>query len=190
MSGPILTVPNAISLVRVALVPVFLWLLFGAEAYTAAGLLLGAIGATDWVDGFLARRLHQVSELGKILDPVADRLAITAAVIGGWVAAVIPWPIALALVVREGLVALGAVVAAARWGVKVEVRFLGKAATFALYSAIGSFYVYAGTAYPFFWWWGWAVSVPALVVYYLVGVQYVFDARRARRASAPVSSER
>ncbi len=55
MTGPILTVPNVVSLLRVALVPLFLWFLFGADAPTPAGLLLGAIGATDWVDGFLAR---------------------------------------------------------------------------------------------------------------------------------------
>lgn len=188
MTGPILTVPNAVSLLRVALIPLFLWLLFGPKAYTAAGLLLGGIGATDWVDGFLARRLNQVSELGKLLDPVADRLAITAAVIGGWVAGVIPWPIALALVARESLIAVGALIAA-RWGVTVRVRYLGKVATFALYSVVGSFYVYAGTGHSFFWWWGWVVGVPALILYYLVGVQYFFDAYRARRAGAPVSSE-
>ena len=188
MTGPILTVPNVVSLLRVALVPLFLWFLFGADAPTPAGLLLGAIGATDWVDGFLARRLHQVSEFGKLLDPIADRLAITAAVIGGWVAGVLPWPIALALVVRESLIAVGALVAA-RWGAKVEVRYLGKVATFGLYSAIASFYVYAGTGHRFFWWWGWAVSVPGLVLYYLVGVQYFLDALRARRAGTPVSSE-
>ena len=189
MTGPILTVPNVVSLVRVALVPVFLWCLFGVDAPLAAGLLLGFIGATDWVDGFLARRLHQVSELGKMLDPIADRLAITAAVIGGWVAGVLPWPIALALVVRESLIALGGLIAAARWGVRVEVRYLGKVATFALYSAIASFFVYAGTDYRFFWWWGWAVSIPALVLYYFVGGQYFVDARRARRAPTPVSSD-
>lgn len=188
MTGPILTVPNLVSVTRVALVPLFLWLLFGADAPTAAGLLLGVIGATDWVDGFLARRLNQVSELGKLLDPVADRLAITAAVIGGWVAGVVPWPIALALVVREGLIAIGALVAA-RWGVTVRVRYIGKIATFALYSVVGSFFVYAGTGHRFFWWWGWVVGVPALVLYYFVGVQYFFDALRARRTAAPVSSE-
>ncbi|MBP1632754.1 MAG: phosphatidylglycerophosphate synthase, partial [Acidobacteria bacterium] len=69
MSGRILTIPNVISLARLAMVPLFLWLLFGADSPLAAGLLLGAIGATDWVDGFLARRLNQVSELGKLLDP-------------------------------------------------------------------------------------------------------------------------
>lgn len=188
MSGPILTIPNAISLGRVALVPLFLWLLFGADAPMPAGILLGVIGATDWIDGFLARRLGQVSELGKLLDPVADRLAITAAVVGGWVAGVLPWPVALALVVRETLLAVGALLAAWRWGIRVEVRFLGKVATFALYSAIGSFYVYAGFHHPFFIWWAWAVVVPALILYYLVAAQYFLDILRMRRQPTPVSS--
>jgi cardiolipin synthase (CMP-forming) len=188
VSGRILTIPNVISLMRVAMVPLFLWLLFGADAPMPAGLLLGVIGATDWIDGFLARRLGQVSELGKLLDPVADRLAITAAVIGGWIAGVLPWPVALTLVVREALVAVGALLAAWRWGVRVEVRFLGKVATFGLYSAIGSFYVYAGFHHPFFIWWAWAVVVPGLILYYLVGAQYFLDIQRMRRQAAPVSS--
>lgn len=188
MSGRILTIPNVISLVRVALVPLFLWLLFGADAPMPAGILLGVIGGTDWIDGFLARRLGQVSELGKLLDPVADRLAITAAVIGGWIAGVLPWPVALALVVRETVLAVGALLAAWRWGVRVEVRFLGKVATFGLYSAIGSFYVYAGFHHPFFIWWAWAVVVPGLILYYLVGAQYFLDILKMRRQAAPVSS--
>jgi len=188
VSRRILTIPNVISLARVAMVPLFLWLLFGADSPLAAGLLLGAIGATDWVDGFLARRLGQVSELGKLLDPVADRLAITAAVVGGWVAGVLPWPVALALVVREVLIGIGAFIAW-RWGLRVEVRFLGKVATFALYSAIASFFVYAGFDHPLFLWWGWGVAVSGLILYYLVGVQYFFDILRARRQATPVSSD-
>lgn len=188
MSRRVLTIPNLVSTVRLALVPLFLWLLFGADHPLAAGLLLGGIGGTDWVDGYLARRLNQVSELGKMLDPIADRLAITAAVIGGWVAGVLPWPVALALVVRESVIALGAAIAAWRWKVRLEVRYLGKVATFGLYSAIGSFYVYAGYEHPFFIWWAWAVVVPGLILYYAVGVQYFIDAVAARRRAASVSS--
>jgi cardiolipin synthase (CMP-forming) len=184
----VLTIPNLVSAVRLALVPVFLWLLFGPHSYLAAGLLLGGIGATDWVDGFLARRLNQVSEVGKVLDPVADRLAVVAAVVGGWVAAVLPWPFALALVVRESVIALGAVVAAWRWHVRIDVRFLGKVATFGLYSAIASFFVYAGGEHRFFFWWGWIVGGIGLVLYYAVGVQYFVDVLAARRRTLSVSS--
>ena len=88
----IFTVPNLVSLVRILMIPAFLWLLFGRDDPAAAGWLLGGIGATDWVDGYLARRLDQVSEIGKVLDPLADRGAVAAAVIGGWIAGALPWP--------------------------------------------------------------------------------------------------
>ena len=65
------TVPNAISVARIACIPWFVWLLFAAEDRTAAALLLGALGATDWVDGWIARRFDQISEVGKVLDPTA-----------------------------------------------------------------------------------------------------------------------
>src|ERR1700738_4387533 len=74
----VLTIPNAITVVRLSCVPVFLWILFGhppPDRYHAA-LLLAAMGITDWVDGFLARRLHQVTTLGKVLDPIAHRLVL------------------------------------------------------------------------------------------------------------------
>ncbi len=188
MSSRVLTIPNAVSAVRMAAVPLFLWFLFGADDPAGAGWLLGAIGATDWVDGFLARKLGQVSELGKVLDPVADRAAIAAAVIGGWVAGVLPWPVALLLVVRESIVALGAAYAAARFHARVEVRYLGKVATFGLYTAIGSFYIYAGTGHRFFLWAAWIIVVPGLMLYYLVVVQYFMDVRRKVHDLRPVTS--
>jgi cardiolipin synthase len=184
----IFTIPNLISLVRVALVPLFLWLVLGADRPAEAGWLLGGIGATDWVDGYLARRLGQVSELGKILDPLADRLAIAAAVIGGWISGVLPWPIALLLVIRETAVAGGAAYLALRTRVRLDVRQAGKAATLGLYTAIGSFYVYAGIDHPFFWWAAWVLVIPGLILYYAVAAQYVADARRATREPPAVSS--
>src|SRR5580704_7152244 len=77
----ILTVPNLITAVRLACVPLFLWLLFGAGRQTDAAILLAVLGATDWVDGYVARRWHQVSTLGKVLDPTADRILVGTAVI-------------------------------------------------------------------------------------------------------------
>ena len=74
------TIPNAITLVRLLLLPVFLWLLFAQEERAAAAFLLGGIGATDWVDGYIARRYDQVSEFGKIFDPTVDRLLFFVAV--------------------------------------------------------------------------------------------------------------
>lgn len=188
MRGPVFTLPNIVSAVRISLVPVFLWLMFGPDAYAAAGWLLGGIGATDWVDGFLARRLGQVSEIGKLLDPVADRLAVAAAVVAGWITATLPWWIALLIVVREALVALGAAYLAARTGRKIPVRRMGKAATLGLYVAIPNFIIEAGTGYAFHFWVSWTFVIPGLALYYLVLVQYAGDVLGAARPA--VSSDR
>ena len=78
----ILTIPNVITLVRLCLLPVFLWLLFARDNRAAAAGLLAVLGTTDFLDGYIARHFNQVSELGKILDPVADRLLFFVAVGG------------------------------------------------------------------------------------------------------------
>ncbi len=162
--------------------------MFGAEDYAWAGIVLGIIGSTDWVDGQLARRLGQVSELGKFLDPLADRLAIVAAVIGGWIAGVLPWGFALALVAREAVMAGGVLVVAVRAKARLDVRWLGKAATLALYFSISAFYVAAGVD-PVIWdVFAWGFGIPGLAAYYVVGVQYLGDARRLLAGEQPVSS--
>lgn len=187
----ILTIPNLISAIRISLVPVFLWLLLGREDYIAAGLLIGGVGATDWVDGYLARRLGQVSELGKMLDPIADRLAVAAAVIGGWISGAVPAWFAAALLVRETFVGGATMYLAVRTGKKIAVRTLGKRATFAIYFAIPSFIVYAGGAHGFFRGFAYAVGIPGLILYWIVAVQYLADIRRALSETAgQVSSDR
>ena len=185
----IFTIPNIISMIRIAAVPWFLWLLLGADDPAFAGWVLVAIGATDWIDGFLARRLNQVSELGKMLDPVADRLAIVAALVGGWIAGVLPWWVAGLLLVREVLVGLLTLYLASRTSERIEVRYLGKAATWAVYGGVASFYIHAGTGWAFFEWWSWIYIIPGLTLYYAVLIQYVGDARRMLgEGNAPVSS--
>jgi cardiolipin synthase len=187
----ILTVPNVISAIRIAAVPFFLWLLLGADDPTAAGWTLVAIGGTDWLDGYLARRLGQVSELGKMLDPVADRLAIVAALIGGWIGGVVPWWIALALLVREAFVGSMTLLLAVRTGERITVRFLGKIATWAVYGGVASFYVAAGSGILFFEWWAWIYALSGLAMYYVVAAQYVGDVRGALQSARPsVSSVR
>ncbi len=79
MFDGIWTIPNAFTLLRLLLLPVFLYVLFGLENRAAAAWMLGGLGATDWVDGYLARRLGQVSEFGKVFDPTVDRLMFVVA---------------------------------------------------------------------------------------------------------------
>jgi cardiolipin synthase len=178
-SSAILTLPNAVSVVRLLMIPLFLWLLVGRDAPAAAGFLLLVIGGTDWVDGYLARRLGQVSEFGKLLDPLADRLAVATAVVAGWATGVLPWPLALALIVREALVGLGALILGMKGRGKLEVRYLGKLATFILYGAIPAFYVAAGgVGEAFFEPLAWATGVIGTVLYYWVGFSYAGDVRR------------
>lgn len=109
----ILTIPNVISLIRLLCLPIFVYLLFSRENRAAAAWLLAALGATDWIDGYIARQYGQVSELGKILDPVADRLlffvGVGSILIDGSVPAWFAWMV----LVRELVVAVTTVVLAA-----------------------------------------------------------------------------
>jgi cardiolipin synthase len=174
-----LTVPNLISVARLAALPIFIWLLVFRGDTLGAALLLAAIGASDWLDGVLARRLGQVTELGKFLDPLADRAAIAAALFGGWVAGVVPPWLAASLAVREGLVALASLWLAIRRIPQLEVRYLGKLATAFLYVAFPVFYLAAaGLAPSALRAIGWASGLAGAVLYYLVLVQYTGDVRR------------
>ena len=136
------------------------------------------IGWTDWLDGVLARKLNQVSEIGKFLDPLADRLAIAAALIGGMMADVLPLSLGRALIAREAAEAGGARGRGVRRTDKRDVRYLGKVATFILYGAIPSFYLAAGgVAGDLFLYLGWFFGVVGLILYYWVAFQYAIDSR-------------
>ena len=89
--GRILTVPNAISVARLAGVPVFLWLVLGPHADGWAVALLIVAGLSDWLDGVIARAWNQQSRLGQVLDPTADRLYIAATLIALAIRGIIPW---------------------------------------------------------------------------------------------------
>src|ERR1700722_18089837 len=160
----ILTVPNLVTLVRLLGIGVFVWLLFGARHQTAAAILLAVLGATDWVDVFLARRFHQVSNLGKILDPVADRLLVGTAVISVIVYGAVPLWFGIATVTREGVVSLAVLLRASLGAERIDVLFVGKAGTFGLMFAYPTFLLSYGTAG-----WqgpiriiGWGTGIPAL----------------------------
>ena len=97
----VLTVPNVVSMIRLAGVPLFLWLILVPKANDWALLVLALAGVSDYLDGYLARRLHQTSRLGALLDPVADRLYILSTVIGLGVRGIIPWWLAVLLPARD-----------------------------------------------------------------------------------------
>lgn len=178
----IATVPNLLSLIRILLIPVFVLLLLHHGTEEAGLILLGAVVATDWIDGYIARHTGQVSNLGKLLDPVADRLAIAAALITLVVRHAFPLWAALLVLVRDGLILVAGLLLLGR-GVRIDVRWIGKAATFGLMFAFpsiawGNFGLFVHTALLVF---GWVVFVPSIVLYYLAGIVYAFDMRRALR---------
>ncbi len=191
-SDRIFTIPNLVSFGRAATVPVFWWVLIGRDDIPMAAAIVFVIGLTDWVDGYLARRLDQVSRLGTILDPVADRLMIASAVVGGLIADVVPEIIGYPLIAREAFVGLVTLVMVRNGAGVLTVRYLGKFATFALYGAIPSFYLAAADfltpiTQPFAWFSG----TLGLVAYLAVAILYVGDARSAIAAveSRPAPEE-
>ena len=182
------TIPNLISLVRLAGIPVFLWLLLGRDDPRSAAFLLITVGWTDFLDGALARKLGQTSEIGKFLDPLADRLAIFAAVVGGLIADLLPawfgWP----LLGREVLVGAGAVYLLTQLKTNVTVRQMGKAATAIVYAAIPAFYLAAAGIAPDFWrLFGNITGAVGLVLYFTVTWHYVEDVRKAIRRQRAVA---
>lgn len=180
MVAHIWTVPNAVSFARLLAIPYFWYVLVGQERVAFAALLIFLIGGTDWVDGWLARRLAQESEFGALLDPLADRLMIGSALVAGLITGVLPLIIGIPLIVREALVGVGAAYVAWKGGGRLEVRYLGKVATFMLYGAIPSFYL---SAADFLIWVftpaAWISGTIGLFLYWWVGVRYASDSRQA-----------
>jgi cardiolipin synthase len=182
-SSVVLTVPNLISATRIALIPVFVALIVDPDTTLAGVVLFGLVVATDWVDGTIARRTGQVSELGKILDPVADRLAIAAGLIALMVRDVFPVWAGLLILVRDAAVLVVGLVALRRFHARLDVRFIGKVATFALMVSIpaiawgnlGTWPAAAALAV------GWICYTAGIVEYYLAAGIYAADLRRAMR---------
>jgi cardiolipin synthase (CMP-forming) len=178
-SNRVLTIPNLVTFVRLLGVPVFWWALVVEDNVALAAWLVFAIGWTDWVDGYLARRLDQVSALGKALDPIADRLLIASAIIGGLYAGVLPPVFGWLLIIREVFVGGLALYLAARGGGQIEVRYLGKLATFLLYGAIPAFYLGAAGFMEWFMIPGaWIGGTIGLALYWYVAFLYAGDVRR------------
>jgi cardiolipin synthase len=135
LSQELKSVPNMLSILRLLLVPVFLWLLI-ADQFLVAFLVLMFASFTDWLDGFIARKFNQITSLGKVLDPSADRLFILATLIGLTVNEIIPAWLAIVIVARDVLLLIGYPISASHGYGPLPVHFLGKAATFALLYAL------------------------------------------------------
>lgn len=176
----VLTIPNALSLARLIGVPVFLWLILVAEADALAFLLLVVAGATDWLDGYLARRLNQQSRLGALLDPLADRLYIAATLVGLAVRGIIPWWLVVILLLRE-LLLVALLPRLRRQGrVALPVTYVGKAATFAL---LWGFPLLLLGAVPGVGPWaamaGWTFAIWGTFLYWWAGIRYAQQAYSA-----------
>ncbi len=176
-SNRVLTVPNLVSFIRLIGVGVFWWVILVEENIVAAAWLIFLVGWTDWIDGYLARKLNQVSELGKALDPIADRLMIVSAVLGGMIIDVVPLGIGIPLLLREAIMAVVALVLVSRGGGTLPVRDMGKLATFIIYGSIPAFYL-AGADFwaDFFLPLAWVSGVIGLALYWVVLFQYIGDA--------------
>jgi cardiolipin synthase (CMP-forming) len=135
------SVPNVVTTLRLVLVPIFVWLLVQPHHrdWFAAAVLLAALGSTDWVDGQLARRMDQVTNLGKVLDPTADRVLLATATIGILAVGAVPAAVAVAAMAREGLVAVAAIGLAIAGARRLDVTHIGKAGTFGLMCAFPLF---------------------------------------------------
>jgi cardiolipin synthase len=176
----ILTIPNVLSFLRIALIPVFFALIVDEDTTFAGLILFGAVLATDWVDGAIARATGQVSELGKVLDPVSDRLAIAAGLIALVIRGAFPLWAALLILVRDVLMLVVGVALLWSRRVRIEVRYLGKVATFTLMVAIGCVawgtldYAFAAAALAC----GRIFFAGGIVEYYVATVLYAGDLRR------------
>ena len=170
------TIPNLISILRLAAVPVFVWLLIGEDRSLAAAALLGVLGATDWVDGWIARRFNQVSELGKVLDPTADRIMFLVAVFTMMIDQSVALWFGVLTLVREGVVAIAALVLGALGARALKVTWVGKTSSFGLMFAFplfllstavdgGQSTIYEVIAY--------VIGVPSLVLHYIAAFGYI-----------------
>jgi cardiolipin synthase len=179
----ILTIPNAITVVRLACLPLFLYLLFGRDNRVAAAILLAVLGATDFVDGYVARHFNQVSTVGKVLDPVADRLLFFVGVGAILLDGSVPTWVAATVLTREALVSIAVLALAAFGASRIDVTWYGKAGTFFLMFAFPLFLGGHSTArvHSLSNALGWVATVPGLAFSLYAAALYVPLARRALR---------
>ena len=183
-----LTWPNLITLVRLALLPVFIWLLFDTDHRAIAAWLLASLGATDWIDGYVARRFHQVSNVGKVIDPVADRILVISGLLCIAAAAGVPWWFALTTLTRELTVSVLTLVLAALGAARIDVLWWGKVSTFALMTTFPLFLLTTNPHHRALTSWQhplrdvtWTIGLLGLTLSWIVLFGYVRPAIRALR---------
>lgn len=184
VSTRVLTVPNILSFFRLLLVPVFLVFIIAGQDFLAL-LVLVFSSITDYLDGVIARRFKQITRLGQLLDPAADRLFIFATLIGLTIRGIIPWWFAAIIIGRDVvLLVLGITLANLGYG-PLPVHHLGKAATLCLFYALPIIMIgqaFPGTAFvtnPI----GWAFAIWGALLYWWAGVIYLVETSRLIRIS-------
>lgn len=180
-SSAIATLPNALSAARILLIPAFVWLIVDRDTTFTGLLLFGVVVCTDWLDGYLARRTGRVSEVGKMLDPTADRLAIAAGLVALVARGAFPLWAALLIMVRDVAILIAGVMLLVTRKARIEVRFVGKVATFSLVVAIGLI-AWGNLGYPFpaaARAVGWSMYAVGIAEYYVATALYAGDLRRA-----------
>lgn len=187
----ILTIPNVISFARLLGVPLFLYLFLGTDARGWAVVVLAVGGTTDWVDGFLARRLGQVSRLGELMDPFADRLYILATLIAFTIDGILPWIFTIALLARDAVLLVCVGVLKRHGFGPLPVHYLGKAATAQLLLAFPVLLLASATSGTVSSWShaiGWGLAWWGVVFYWISALFYLAQAagliRSVRRAAA------
>lgn len=188
-SDRIVTVPNALSVIRLFFIPLFLYLFLGPQADGWALVVLLVSGGTDWLDGKLARALDQSSRLGALLDPLVDRLSVATTLVAFVIRGIIPWWVAVVLILRD-LVLAGTMLVYRRRGLPPpEVIYLGKAATFVLMVALPVLLGSAGNSpladalAPI----GYALLIWGTVLYVWTGALYFYKAVIVARTVPPLT---
>jgi len=175
--GPkgIATLPNLITMVRLLVLPVFVVMLLVNEQRAAAALLLGVLGMTDWVDGWVARKFNQTSQFGMVFDPFVDRALFVVGTGSVLLDGGVPLWFCASILFREVFVGLMMLVGTMFGMKRFAVSIWGKRYTFLLMTSVpllllgASSHITADAA----WVGGWVLGIPGLIMSYIVGVLYI-----------------
>ncbi|CAB4643951.1 unannotated protein [freshwater metagenome] len=164
--------------------PIFVWLLLGADKPLSAAILLAILGATDWVDGWIARKYDQGSAIGQVLDPVADRILLITAAVTLLINGSVPLWIGALVLFREAVISVAVVGLAAAGARRIEVQWVGKAGTLGLMFALPGFLLLtfsSGALHAFLLLFTWSATIGGLALSYWAAATYVPLARIALR---------